>query len=54
MGNQINLVNDGFSVLPGFLPPERVAALRGEVERLYAAEGEAAATAFCSTLKCPV
>jgi hypothetical protein len=46
MRNQINLVNDGFSVLPGFLPPERVAALRGEVERLYAAEGESAGSEF--------
>jgi hypothetical protein len=46
MKKQFELTHDGYEVLPGFLSPTRVAALRDEVERLYAREGESAGSEF--------
>jgi ectoine hydroxylase-related dioxygenase (phytanoyl-CoA dioxygenase family) len=44
--NENILHQDGFTILTDFLSPARVAALRDEVERLYAEEGERAGSEF--------
>jgi hypothetical protein len=43
---QADLDRDGYEVLPGFVSRARVEALRDEVERLYAEEGERAGSEF--------